>query len=485
MNDIEQLQPAAVWRNFYLLTRVPRPSGHLAKIQQFLLDWAREKGVEASMDGAGNILMRKPATPGMEDRKTVTLQAHMDMVPQKTKESTHDFENDPIDVYVDGEWVKARGTTLGSDDGMGVAAIMAVMEDGTLRHGPLEGFITADEESTMGGVNGMAADTLQGQILLNLDNETEGDMIIGSAGGVNLTATMEYRETDVEPGDAALKVVLGGLRGGHSGLEINEGRANANKLMGRLVRDAIREFAARLADWKGGNMRNAIPRDAEVVLTLPAENVPEFKLAVADWAETFADEYGVVEPSLSLTCEETELPAHLVPEEIQDNLVDAICACHDGVMRFIPAIPSIVETSSNLAIVEIGGGKAMFKALIRSSCDSQRENCAETLESVFSMAGMRVEFDGDYPAWQPNPDSEIVALMKDVYRGLFDAENNVQVVHAGLECGVIGAKYPAMDMVSFGPTLRSPHTPDERCHIPSVDKYWRFVVATLERIPRK
>ena len=232
-------------------------------------------------------------------------------------------------------------------------------------------------------------------------------------------------------------------------------------------------------------MRNAIPRDAEVVLTLPAENVAEFKLAVADWAETFADEYGVVETALSLTCEETELPARLVPEEIQDNLVDAICACHDGVMRFIPAMPSIVETSSNLAIVEIGGGKAMFKALIRSSCDSQRENCAETLESVFSMAGMRVELDGDYPAWQPNPGSEIVAVMKDVYRDLFGAENNVQVVHAGLECGVIGAKYPAMDMVSFGPTLRSPHTPDERCHIPSVDKYWRFVVATLERIPKK
>lgn len=485
MNDIQQLQPAAVWRNFYLLTRVPRPSGHLAKIQQFLLDWAREKGVEASVDGAGNILMRKPATPGMEDRKTVTLQAHMDMVPQKTKESTHNFETDPIDTYVDGEWVKARGTTLGSDDGMGVAAIMAVMEDGTLRHGPLEGFITADEESTMGGVNGMAADTLQGQILLNLDNETEGDMIIGSAGGVNLTATMEYSENDVEAGDVAVKVVLGGLRGGHSGLEINEGRANANKLMGRLVRDAVSGYAARLACWQGGNMRNAIPRDAEVVLTLPAENVAEFKLAVADWAETFADEYGVVETALTLTCEETELPAHLVPEEIQDNLVDAICACHDGVMRFIPAMPSIVETSSNLAIVEIGGGKAMFKALIRSSCDSQRENCAETLESVFSMAGMRVELDGDYPAWQPNPGSEIVAVMKDVYRDLFGAENNVQVVHAGLECGVIGAKYPAMDMVSFGPTLRSPHTPDERCHIPSVDKYWRFVVATLERIPKK
>lgn len=485
MSEIKNLQPQAIWKNFDLLTQVPRPSGHLEKIQKFLLDWAKEKGVEASLDAAGNVLMRKAASPGMEDCKVVTLQGHMDMVPQKTADSPHNFETDPIQTYIDGEWVKAKGTTLGADDGMAVATIMAIMEDDTLKHGPLEGFITADEESTMGGVNDMASDLLQGDILLNLDNETEGEMMIGSAGGVNLTAELEYKEVEPDGGDVALKVCLGGLLGGHSGLEINEGRGNANKMMARLVQDAVANFDACLASWQGGNMRNAIPREAEVVLTLPKENVEAFKEVVDEWRATFAGEYEAVEKALALTVEEVPLPALLVPAEVQDNLVNALCACHNGVMRFIPEVPSIVETSSNLAIVSIGGGKALFKVLVRSSRDSMRECCAEMLESAFSMAGMKVELDGDYPAWQPNPKSEIVELMSGIYRELFGTENKVQVIHAGLECGVIGAKYPKMDMVSFGPTLRSPHTPNERCHIPSVEKYWQFVLATLARTPKK
>jgi len=485
MSEIKDLQPQAIWKNFHMITQVPRPSGHLEKIQQFLLDWAKEKGVEARMDQAGNILMYKAATPGMEDRKVVTLQGHMDMVPQKAADSCHNFETDPIQTYIDGEWVKAKGTTLGADDGMAVATIMAIMEDDTLKHGPLEGFITTDEETTMYGVNHMDGHTLKGDILLNLDNETEGEMMIGSAGGVNLTASLEYKEEEADAADAAVRVAIHGLRGGHSGLEINEGRGNANKMMARLVQDAIANFEARLACWQGGNMRNAIPRDAEVVLTLPKENVAALKEVVDEWRETFVGEYKPIEPSLTLTCEDTTLPALIVPEEIQDNLVNAICGCHNGVMRFIPEIPHIVETSSNLAIVEIGGGKVMFKVLVRSSRDSMRECCAETLESIYSMAGMKVELDGQYPAWQPNPQSEIVEVMERVYRELFGTDNKVQVVHAGLECGVIGAKYPHMDMVSFGPTLRSPHTPDERCHIPSVDRYWRFVLATLENTPKK
>lgn len=485
MSEIKNLQPQAIWKNFYLLTQVPRPSGHLEKIQQFLLDWAKEKGVEASLDEAGNVLMRKPASPGMEDCKIITLQGHMDMVPQKAADSNHNFETDPIETYIDGEWVKAKGTTLGADDGMAVATIMAIMEDNTLKHGPLEGFITADEESTMGGVNNMTTDLLKGDILLNLDNETEGEMMIGSAGGVNLTATIEYKEVEVDADDAAVRVTIGGLLGGHSGLEINEGRGNANKMMARLVQDAIANFEACLASWKGGNMRNAIPRDAEVVLTLPKENIAAFKEIVDEWRDTFRGEYEAIETAFTLTVEDTDVPAMMVPAEVQDNLVNALCACHNGVMRFIPEVPSIVETSSNLAIVEIGGGSAMFKVLVRSSRDSMRECCAETLESVFSMAGMKVELSGAYPAWQPNPKSEIVELMKQVYRDLFNAENKVQVIHAGLECGVIGAKYPNMDMVSFGPTMRSPHTPNERCHIPSVEKYWQFVLTTLERTPKK
>lgn len=485
MSEIKNLQPQAIWKNFYLLTQVPRPSGHLAKIQKFLLDWAAEKGVEARQDEAGNILMYKPATPGMEDCKVVTLQGHMDMVPQKAADSAHDFENDPIETYIDGDWVRAKGTTLGADDGMAVATIMAIMEDDSIKHGPLEGFITADEETTMYGVNHMKADTLKGEILLNLDNETEGEMIVGSAGGVNLTASTQYQEVPADASDAALRVKLGGLLGGHSGLEINEGRGNANKMMARLVQDAIANFEAYLASWRGGNMRNAIPREAEVVLTLPKENVEALREAVEEWRQTFTDEYGAVETALELTCEEVPLPEKIVPEELQDNLVNALCACHNGVFRFIPEVPAIVETSSNLAIVEIGGGKVMFKVLIRSSRDSMRECLAETLESAFAMAGMKVELDGDYPAWQPNPKSEIVELMKNVYRELFGEENRVQVIHAGLECGVIGAHKPGMDMVSFGPTLRSPHTPNERCFVPSVDKYWRFVLTTLERTPRK
>ena len=485
MSEIRNLQPKAIWENFYLLTQVPRPSGHLEKIQKFLLDWAKEKGVEAKLDDAGNVIMYKPATPGMENCKVVTLQGHMDMVPQKTPESPHNFETDPIETWIDGEWVKAKNTTLGADDGMAVATIMAIMEDNTLKHGPLEGFITADEESTMGGVNNMSADLLKGEILLNLDNETFGEFMIGSAGGVNLTASLEYKEEEVPAGDVAVTIGIHNLLGGHSGLEINEGRGNANKMMARLVQDAIANFEARLASWQGGNMRNAIPRDCDVVLTIPAENVEALKEVIDEWRETFKGEYGFVEKALTLDIADTELPSALVPEEIQDNLVNALCACHNGVMRFIPEVPSIVETSSNLAIVEIGGGKVMFKVLVRSSRDSMRDCCSETLESVFSMAGMKIELDGAYPAWQPNPESEIVALMKDVYKELFGAESKVQVIHAGLECGVIGAKYPKMDMVSFGPTMRSPHTPNERCYIPSVEKYWQFVLTTLERTPKK
>lgn len=485
MSDIKNLQPQAIWKNFYLLTQVPRPSGHLEKIQKFLLDWAKKKGIEAILDEAGNVLMRKPATPGMEDCKVVTLQGHMDMVPQKSPESNHNFETDPIEAYIDGDWVRAKNTTLGADDGMAVATIMAIMEANDIQHGPLEGFITADEESTMGGVNDMSTDLLKGDILLNLDNETEGEMMIGSAGGVNLTAILEYKEVEVDAADAAVKVSLGGLLGGHSGLEINEGRGNANKMMARFVQDAIANFDACLASWQGGNMRNAIPREAEVVLTLPKENVEALKEIVEEWRATFTGEYEAIEKGLTFEVEDVALPAMIVPAEVQDNLVNALCGCHNGVMRFIPEVPSIVETSSNLAIVEIAGGKAMFKVLVRSSRDSMRECCAETLESIFSMAGMRVELDGAYPAWQPNPKSEIVELMRNVYRDLFNAENKVQVIHAGLECGVIGAKYPKMDMVSFGPTMRSPHTPNERCYIPSVEKYWQFVLATLARTPKK
>ena len=485
MGEIRNLKPECIWRNFDALTQVPRPSGHLEKVQKFLLDFAASVGVEAFQDPAGNIVMRKPATPGMENRKVVTMQAHMDMVPQKAPESTHNFETDPIETYIDGEWVKAKGTTLGSDDGMGVAAIMAVMEAKDLKHGPVEALITADEETGMYGANDLPEGELQGDILMNLDSETWGKFVIGSAGGIDVTATLDYKEVATDTEDAAVKVTLKGLRGGHSGLEINEGRGNANKLMVRFVREAIEETEARLASWHGGNMRNAIPFKAEVVLTLPKENVEALKEMVAEWKADFEDEFKTIESGIEFFADEVETPKMEVPVEIQDNLVDAIYACHDGVIRFIPVYPDVVETSSNLAIIDIEDGKAAIKILARSSREDMKDYVATMLESCFNMAGMKVEMSGSYGGWDPNPDSEVLNLLKKVYKEQNGEEGIVQVDHAGLECSVILGKYPHMDVVSFGPTLRSPHTTTERCLIATIEPFWNLLKGALEQIPTK
>lgn len=485
MSEIKNLKPECIWRNFDALTQVPRPSGHLEKVQQFLLDFAKNTGVEAFKDEAGNIVMRKPATPGMENRKTVILQAHMDMVPQKEKTSTHNFETDPIQTYIDGEWVRAKGTTLGADDGLGVAAIMAVMEAKDLKHGPIEALITADEETGMYGANGLPGGELEGEILLNLDTEQEGELIIGSAGGVDITATLDYQEAESDKTDAAVKITIKGLKGGHSGLEICEGRGNANKMMVRIVRESIAEDEACLASWHGGNMRNAIPREAEVVLTLPKENVEDLKAIVAEYKETFNNEYKGIESDIEVVAEDVALPEMIVPQEIQDNLVDAIYAAHNGVWRYIPTMPEIVETSSNLAIVDIDGGKAAIKILARSSSETMKEDLSTSLESCFNMAGMKVEFSGAYGGWDPNTDSELIKVMRNIYKNLFNEEPTVQVVHAGLECSIILSKYPGLDICSFGPTLLSPHTPTERAHWPSTTKFWDLLVKTLEEIPAK
>ena len=485
MNEIQKLNPSCIWKNFDALTQVPRPSGHLEKIQEFLLDFAKKAGVEAFKDPAGNIVMRKPATKGMEDRKGVILQAHMDMVPQKTPESTHDFLTDAIDTYIDGDWVKAHGTTLGADNGMGVAAIMAVMESKELKHGPVEALITADEETGMFGANDLPQGELNGDILLNLDSETWGKFVIGSAGGIDVTATLDYKEVETDDDDIAVRVTLKGLRGGHSGLEIHEGRGNANKLMVRFVREAIEECEARLTSWHGGNMRNAIPFKAEVVLTLPKDNVEALKELVNDWKEDFADEYKNIESGIEFYCEEVETPKMQIPVEIQDNLVNAIYACHNGVIRMIPSYPDVVETSSNLAIIDIEGGKAALKILARSSREDMKDYIVRTLESCFNMAGMKVETAGSYGGWDPNPDSEILHLLLKEYKELFGAEGIIQVDHAGLECSVILGKYPHLDVVSLGPTMKSPHTTTERCLIPTIEPFWQLLQKTLEDIPVK
>ena len=485
MNEITKLDPQCIWKNFYALTQVPRPSGHLEKIQQFLLDFGKQVGVEAFKDPAENIVFRKPATPGMENRKGVILQAHMDMVPQKTPDSPHNFETDAIQPWIDGEWVKATNTTLGADNGLGVAAIMAVMEDKSLVHGPVEALITADEETHMVGVNNLPSGELHGDILLNLDTELWGEFVIGSAGGVDVTATLDYQEVDTDPTDVAVKVTLQGLRGGHSGLEIQEGRGNANKMMVRFVREAIEETEARLASWHGGNMRNAIPFKAEVVLTLPKENVEALKELAADWLTDFQEEYAPIEKNIQLTVEAVATPAKQVPVELQDNLINVIYACHNGVFRMIPHYLDVVETSSNLAIIDIAEGKTAMKILVRSSREDMKENLVKTLESCFNMAGMKVEATGDYAGWDPNPDSEILGLLLKEYKELFGKDGVVQVVHAGLECSVILGKYPHLDVVSLGPTLESPHTTTERALISTVEPFWQLLKKTLADIPEK
>ena len=408
----------------------------------------------------------------------------MDMVPQKAPDSKHNFETDPIETHIEDGWVYANNTTLGADDGIGVAAIMGIMEDKTLKHGVIEAIITRDEETGMFGVNELPEGELHSDILMNLDSETWGKFVIGSAGGVDVTSTLEYKEVENDQ-EAAVKVTLKGLRGGHSGLEINEGRANANKEMVRFVRKAITELDARLACWQGGNMRNAIPFKAEVVLALPQNNVAALKELVAKQKELIEDEFKGIESNVEFFVEDVEKPQTLVPEEIQDNLIDAIYACHNGVLRMIPSYPDVVETSSNLAIINIEPNNASIKILARSSREDMKEYIATQLESCFNMAGMKTTLSASYGGWDPNPDSEILSLLQKIHKEQNGKEAIVQVDHAGLECSVILGKYPGMDVVSLGPTIRSPHTAKERFEIATAEPFWNLLVQTLEEIPVK
>ena len=485
MSTILDLAPQQVWKHFYSLTQIPRPSGHMERITEFLVNFGKGLGLESFVDEVGNVIIRKPATPGMENRKGVILQAHMDMVPQKNNDTVHDFVNDPIQTWIDGEWVKAKGTTLGADNGMGVAAAMAVLESTDLKHGPLEVLITKDEETGMYGAFGLKPGTLQGEILLNLDSEDEGELYIGCAGGIDITAELSYKEEEADKEMVARKVTLKGLRGGHSGLEINEGRGNANKLLARITHDLLVEFDCRLSSFSGGNMRNAIPREAHAVLLFNPADIEDLPNYIKEYEAQLNAEYAPIESGILLLLDEVETPATVLPEEIQDNMIDMLLACQNGVMRMIPTVPDTVETSSNLAIVLLGGGKADVRILARSSCDTMKDFLADSLTACFNMAGMKVTLSGGYSGWQPNVDSPILHAMTKSYEEQFGVAPKVKVIHAGLECGIIGANCPGLDMISFGPTLRSPHSPDERVLIPTVKKFYDFLVATLEQTPVK
>lgn len=484
MINMKNLEPQGLWSNFYSLTQIPRPSGKKKEIGDFLAAYGRSLGLETLQDAIGNVLIRKPASPGMENHPGVILQGHMDMVPQKNNATQHDFEKDPIRAYVEdnGEWVTADGTTLGADNGIGVAAAMAILADKNAVHPPLEAFFTVDEETGMYGANALKAGFLQGKKLLNLDSETEGELYIGCAGGVDTTARFAFEPVAVEEGDIALKVVLTGLKGGHSGCDIHLQRANANKLLFRFLKVAVAEYEARLASVAGGSLRNAIPREAEAVITIPAEGKDEMLELIDEWEDLYIKEYDGVEDNIHFSATEVPCPATEMPEDVQDFLIHAITVCPHGVYRMIPEMPDVVETSNNLSTIAMEGNCVKVLCLTRSSVESRKEELRQMIQSAFSMAGAEVEFSGDYPGWKPNTKSQLLAIMKDVYHKEFGTEPRVITIHAGLECGIIGRNYPGMEMISFGPTIEHPHSPDERVNIATVQKFYRYILAILKQL---
>jgi dipeptidase D len=482
-SEIINLEPKAVWKNFYSLTQVPRPSKHEDKIQQFMLQFGDDLGLETMRDKVGNIIIRKPATPGMEDRKGIILQAHLDMVPQKNTATKHDFETDPILTVIDGEWLRAKGTTLGSDNGIGVAAIMTVLASKDIAHGPIEALLTCDEETGMTGAEGLQPGVLHGEILLNLDSEDEGELYIGCAGGVDVTADFKYKEVEVPPFYIPYRVSLTGLKGGHSGLDINLGRGNANKILNQLLTQASNKFGARLANFEGGNLRNAIPREAFAIVVVPEAKKDSFKSFVADFEENAKTMFSSADPGLMITVNSTRMPYHLLDEDAQNRLYKALDEIPNGMISMLKDMPEVVETSTNLAIVKSKDGNVFVACLLRSSVDVQKMKLAEQMSGIFKNYGATTEIAGDYPGWKPDVHSPILEAMKEVYRVHFGKVPLVKVIHAGLECGILGARYPHWDMISFGPTIRGPHSPDEKVHIESVGLFWEFLVETLKKCP--
>lgn len=489
---IKELQPKIVWNNFHLLTQQPRPSKHEEKVRAFLLAWGKEHGIETITDETGNVIMRVPATPGYENRVGVILQGHMDMVPQKTLKSTHDFENDPIETWIDGEWVRAKDTTLGADDGLGVALGMAVAESTDVPHGPVEVLVTYDEETGMTGAKKLTPKLLKGDILINLDSETEGEIYIGCAGGLDASASAKYERKAEPERYECYTLAVKDCRGGHSGLEINECRANANKVIARVLYALLTEADVKLIDLEGGTLRNAIPRDAEA--TLYVKDVEKAAQIVKKVEACVLKEHEATDPKMHIDftpykCAEGETcnceDCKYVEEKSALKFVQAILACPDGVDRMSDSLPGLVETSNNLAIVRICKGEFKLHCLMRSSVDSGKEFLALKLKSVFDLAGIDVEFSGGYSGWAPNPKSSILNTMKEVYKKINGEDPKVVAVHAGLECAIMADAYPNWDMVSIGPTLLSPHSPDERAFIPSVQKSWDFLKEVLASIPEK
>ena len=481
--EIRNLEPKALWNKFADLNAVPRPSKKEERVIAFMKDFGTKLGLETIEDEVGNVIIRKPATAGHEDKKMIVMQSHLDMVHQKNNDTEFDFDNQGIEMYVDGDWVRAKGTTLGADNGLGVATIMAVLESTTIEHPAIEALFTIDEETGMTGAMGLKGGILKGDILLNLDTEEDDEIGVGCAGGVDITATRTYTEEGLDDGLVGYEVKVAGLNGGHSGMDIIKGLGNANKMMNRLLYNAAENFEIRISSIDGGSLRNAIPRESVAIIAVDENQKAAFEADFTDMAAAIHGEYASLEQELELSIKQIDLDDNVMSLESQAQFLKAIYAAHNGVYRMSPDIADLVETSNNIARVIVKDGSIKIGCLTRSSVDSSKDDLANTLTATFELAGFDVALSGDYPGWAPNMDSAILKVLEAKYKEINNEAPHVAACHAGLECGILGQNYPEMDMISFGPTIKGAHSPDERASISSAQKYWDFVIEILKDIP--
>ncbi|WP_392343385.1 aminoacyl-histidine dipeptidase [uncultured Shewanella sp.] len=485
MTALTQLYPQPLWQWFEQICAIPHPSKHEHALSQHIQQWAKAQGLAVVEDKVGNLIIRKPATAGMENCKIVVLQAHIDMVPQKNADKVHNFETDPIEAYVDGDWVKAKGTTLGSDNGIGMSSALAVLGSKDIKHGPLEVLLTIDEEAGMTGAFGLEAGYLDAEILINTDSEQEGEIYMGCAGGVDAQISIPMSWQAPEQSNASFSLTMSGLKGGHSGVNIHLGRGNANKLLARFLFKYSDELALELVSFSGGSLRNAIPREANVQLMLPAENVEALKQAIESFQALVREELAVADPSMLLTLAAIDAPTKVMGEEAQNTLIDLLHACPNGVMRMSDEVEGVTETSLNIGVISTEDESIEILCLIRSLIDSGREEVTGMLTALSNLSGASIDLSGAYPGWKPDTSSSVMAIVRDTYNDIYKKDPTVMVIHAGLECGLFKEPYPHMDMVSIGPTIRYPHSPDEMVNITTVGQYWELLLAVLERIPAK
>lgn len=484
-SEIRALEPKELWNKFADLNAVPRPSKKEERVIQFMKDFGQNLGLETIEDEVGNVIIRKLASKGMEDRKPIVMQSHLDMVHQKNNDTVFNFDEQGIEMYVEGDWVKAKGTTLGADNGLGVATIMAILESDTIAHPALEALFTIDEETGMTGAKGLKGGLLKGEILLNLDTEEDDEIGVGCAGGVDVTATREYKEEETPEFKIGYTITVKGLQGGHSGMQIHEGLGNANKLMNRLLFDGFEDYGLRISEIDGGSLRNAIPRESNATVAIDAVHEVAFEAEMKAKADELKFEFKTMEPDLEVVVSKTETPEKIMDLGVQEGLTRALYAAWNGVYRMSPDIEGLVETSNNIARVIVKDGHIKIGCLTRSSVESTKQDLANTLRATFELTGCEVKLSGDYPGWAPNMDSDILKVLVPIYERLNNGEKpHVAACHAGLECGILGTNYPEMDMISFGPNIKGAHSPDERAQISSAQKYWEFVLEILKNIPK-